>query len=114
MTGAVGLARLNSVHLQLSLLKHEKEYGKVKNSRRGRLDILAEILSHCQQPKTKTSIMYNNNLNYSQLKNNIDILTLQNLLSKKENKYVTTQKGFRFLELFVQLNDLLEEYSPKF
>jgi len=104
----MGLARLNSVQLQFALLKHERERGGVKGSRRGKLDIIAEILAYCEQQKTKTSIMYNTNLNYAQLKGHLDALLAQGLLVAEQNKFLTTEKGFSFLELFVQLNDLLE------
>ncbi len=56
--------------------------------------------------------MYNTNLNYSQLKNQLDALTSQDLLAKKDNKYLITEKGYRFLSLYVQLNDLLDEFNP--
>ena len=72
------------------------------------MDIIAEILLFCEEQKTKTSIMYNANLNYSQLKNHLNTLTSQGLLEKKTNKYVTTERGYRFLELFAQINDLLK------
>jgi len=91
-------------------MKHQKPYGNGNNGRRGRLDIMAEILLYCEQQKSKTSIMYNANINYSQLKSQISALTSQGLLQKKINKYVITEKGYRFLELFAQLNTLLEEY----
>ena len=107
-----GTAKLNSAQLQFALLKHEKEYSNIKGTRRGRLDIIAEILLFCEQQKTKTSIMYNANLNYSQLKRHMDILTAQGLLAKKVTKYITTERGYRFLELFAQLNDLLADFSP--
>lgn len=110
MTNNAGLARLNSVQLQFSLLKHERGRNGVKGSRRGKLDIIAEVLAYCEQPKTKTSIMYNANLNYAQLKVHMDTLLAQGLLVKAGNKYVVTEKGFRFLELFLQLNDLLESF----
>ncbi len=104
-----GAAKLNSQELQFALLRHEKELSAAKNSRRGKMDIIAEILLFCEQQKTKTSIMYNANLNYSQLKSQMNALVSQGLLEKKLNKYVTTKKGYRFLELFAQLNDLLDE-----
>jgi predicted transcriptional regulator len=56
--------------------------------------------------------MYNTNLNYAQLKNHMNILTIQGLLAKKQSKYTTTEKGYRFLELFAQLNDLLDKITP--
>ncbi len=108
-----GTSKFNSHGLQFALLKHEKDWSLFKGSRRGKLDIIAEILLFCEQQKTKTSIMYNANLNYSQLKNQIMTLTNQGLLEKKLNKYIITKKGYRFLELFAQLNDLLDEFNLK-
>ena len=102
---------MNSHELQFALLKHDGEWLGIKGSRRGKLEIMAEILIFCERQKTKTSIMYNTNLNYSQLKNRVDTLTSQGMLAKDINKYVTTEKGYRFLELFAQLNDLLEEFN---
>jgi predicted transcriptional regulator len=105
-------AKLNSHALQFALLKHEGDWSGIKGSRRGKLDIIAEILLFCEQQKTKTSIMYNTNLNYAQLKGQMDSLTSQGLLVKNVNKYLTTEKGYRFLEVFAQLNDLLDEFTP--
>lgn len=108
----VGAAKLNSHELQFALLKHNREWSNLKGARRGKLDIIAEVLLYCEQQKTKTSIMYNTNLNYSQLKSQLEALTAQGLLIKKQNKYLTTEKGYRFLELFAQLNDLLDTFRP--
>ena len=111
-SSSLGLPKLNSHALQFALLKHDGDWNGVKGSRRGKLDIMAEILLFCEQKKTKTSIMYNTNLNYSMLKNQMDTLTSQGLLAKSVNKYYTTEKGYRFLELLAQINDLLEEFTP--
>ena|GEM_PF-632434 len=107
----LGTSKLNSQELLFARLKHEREWNVATGSRRGKLDIIAEILLFCEKQKTKTSIMYNANLNYSQLKGQINSLTSQGLLEKKINKYITTTKGYRFLELFAQLNDLMEEFN---
>lgn len=56
--------------------------------------------------------MYNTNLNYAQLKRHMGTLTTSGLLSKKTNKYATTEKGHEFLDLFVRLNDLVETFEP--
>lgn len=56
--------------------------------------------------------MYNTNLNYSQLKNQIETLTSQGLLAISVNKYIITEKGYRLSELFSQLNDLPDEFNP--
>jgi predicted transcriptional regulator len=111
LSSKAGSAKLNSHQLQFALLKHEKTRNNIKSQRRGKLDIIAEILLFCEQQKTKTSIMYNANLNYSQLKSHVDMLTKQGLLVKKQNKYGTSNRGYRFLELFAELNGLLEEFE---
>jgi predicted transcriptional regulator len=111
-SNSLGTPKLNSHMLQFALLKHEGDWNSIKGSRRGKLDIIAEILLFCEHQKTKTSIMYNTNLNYSQLKSHMDNLTSQGLLAKNLNKYLTTEKGYRFLDLFAQLNDLLDEFAP--
>ena len=93
-------------------LRSDRDWQNTKNTRRGRLDIAAEILCFCEQPKTKTSIMYNTNLNYTQLKRHMGVLTTQKLLIKKTNKYCTTEKGHEFLNLFIRLNNLIDNTSP--
>src|SRR3990170_4716828 len=70
-------------------------------AKRGRMEIIAEILLFCDQQKAKTSIMYKTNLNYSQLQSQLKFLTAQGMLSSNTGKFGTTAKGYRFLELFM-------------
>lgn len=92
---------------RLIKLRHHDGWNFISGSKRGRLEIMAEILYYCDQQKTKTNIMYKANLNYAQLKKHLKSLTSQGLLTANKNKYATTQKGYRFLALFSQLNDIL-------
>jgi predicted transcriptional regulator len=101
--------KLNTHQLQFALLKQGKDSDTL---RRGRQDIIAEILLYCEQQKTKTSIMYNTNLNYAQLKKQMRLLTAQQLLERKINKYQTTEKGLHYIELYAQLNELLTKTIP--
>ncbi|TRO47818.1 hypothetical protein E2P60_02355 [Candidatus Bathyarchaeota archaeon] len=78
-----------------------------RGAKRGRTEIIAEILYYCSQQKTKTDIMYNTNLNFSQLKKYLRFLTSKSLLMADNNAYLTTRTGQRFLKLFVQLNKML-------
>jgi predicted transcriptional regulator len=78
-----------------------------RGGKRGRKEIMAEILCYCSQRKTKTGIMHDTNLNYAQLKNYLGFLTSKDLLVDDNNTYATTQAGQRFLTLFVQLNKML-------
>jgi predicted transcriptional regulator len=117
-SGIVGANKLNA-QLQMALIEYSGETKLVKlrqnnswnftmSSKRGRLEIMAEILRFCDQQKAKTKIMYKTNLNYTQLKKYLRSLTSKGLLSTNANKYFTTQKGRRFLEIFAQLNDILK------
>jgi predicted transcriptional regulator len=94
---------------RLIKLKQNSGWNTTNGSKRGRLDIIAEILTVCDQRKSKTSIMYKAKLNYAQLKSHLEFLTRQGLLTNNMNKYATTEKGYRFLELFVQLSDILNQ-----
>lgn len=96
----LGTTKTNSHNRQLALLRNPIGLSNIKSSRRGKLDIIAEILLFYDQKKTKTSIMYNTNLNYSQLKSHMHTLTSQGMLVKSQNKDNTTEKGYRFIELF--------------
>lgn len=107
--GAQG-TKLNPQYLQFTFLKQGKGGDTL---RRGRQDIIAEILVYCEQQKTKTSIMYNTNLNYAQLKKQMKLLTSQKLLERKINKYQTTEKGIHYLELYAQLDELLNKAIPE-
>jgi predicted transcriptional regulator len=75
--------------------------------KRGRMEIIAEILLFCDQQKAKTNIMYKTNLNYAQIQSQLKFLTAQGMLSMEMGKYATTEKGYRFLELFMGLYDIL-------
>lgn len=57
--------------------------------------------------------MYRTNLNHTQLKTYLTLLTSQNLLAHNSDRYVTTKRGHRFLEAFVGLNDALENRARK-
>jgi len=109
----LGTTRTNSHNRQLALLRNPIGLSNLKSSRRGKFDIIAEILLLCDQKKTKTSIMYNTNLKYSQLKSHMHTLTAQWILVKSQNKYNTIEKGYRLIEFFTQLNDLLDKFNPK-
>jgi len=89
-------------------LKQIKNWNFAKRSKRGRFEIMAEILLYCNQQKGKTKIMYKTNLNYTQLKKHLRSLTSKGLLDANTDKYFTTQKGQRFLKIFAQLNAMLK------
>jgi predicted transcriptional regulator len=88
-------------------LRRNTGRGFTRGGKRGRTEIMAEILFCYRERKTKTSIMYDTNLNYAQLKKYLGFLTSKDLLVADNNTYAITQTGQRFLTLFVQLNKML-------
>ena len=89
-------------------LKQNNGWNLTNGSKRGQLEIMAEILLYCDQEQAKTSIMYKINLSHTQLKKYLKYLTSRGLLGHNLKKYVTTEKGYRFLVLFAQLDDILK------
>lgn len=80
------------------------------DSKRGQLMIMAEILLFCNgKGKAKTKIMYAANINYPLLQKYTEILTSRGLLIPEARNYVTTEKGFAFLQLFTRIHDMLTD-----
>ena len=79
--------------------------------KRGRLEIIQEILKISRRPAKKTSILYRCNLSFSQLQKYLEYLISRNLLSNSKNDgktfYLTTEKGMKFIEEYERLNNLL-------
>jgi len=57
--------------------------------------------------------MYKANLGYEPLETYLALLTSRDLLAHNSDRYVTTEKGHRFLEAFAQLNDVLEDRARR-
>jgi len=81
----------------------------LSGSKRGQLEIMAEILLFCRRGKAKTKIMYATNINYPLLQKYSDTLTSRGLLRFENGKYVTTEKGFAFFNLFKRICDMLAD-----
>ncbi len=95
------------IESKLAKLRQENGLKVTGGTKRDRIEIIAEILLFCGQHKAKTNIMYKTNLNYSQLQNHLAYLTTLGMLTNEESRYITTDKGYRFLELFAELQGLM-------
>ncbi|MFQ6081190.1 MAG: winged helix-turn-helix domain-containing protein [Candidatus Bathyarchaeia archaeon] len=75
---------------------------------RNSLEIMAEILSLCKQPRIKTKVMYRTNLSWQTLQKYLFQLQSQGLLKVhySTTRYATTQKGLKFLEKWRELVEL--------
>jgi len=83
-----------------------------KRKRRDRLYIIAEILDIAKDGTLKTQIMYKANLSFSQLNEYLNFLVNLNFLEVKEvngrTVYKTTEKGFRYLDNYKEILQLLK------
>ena len=102
-------AQIHVVPARLLLREeHGNGWNTIKDSRRGHVEIMAGILRSCQKEKTKTKIMYANNIGHATLRNHLELLASRAFLESRNDGYVTTEKGFVFLELFAGIHDMME------
>lgn len=85
---------------------------------RSRTDIISQILEAASGGATKTKIMYRAFLSYAQLKEYLNVLTINGLLdfNSSEQIFRTTEKGDKFLRLYGQIGEIappgLDESIP--
>jgi len=77
--------------------------------KRDRVEIMAEILGLCSNPKTKTRVMYGTNLSWKMLQHYLAYMQKHELLEVQNDstKYVTTERGRDFVEKWRELKALL-------
>jgi predicted transcriptional regulator len=98
-----------AIESKFAELKQKNSWKFNNGVKRGRMEIIADILLFCDREKAKTSIMYKTNLNYAQLQIHLKRLVTIGMLLYNEQTYTTTEKGYRFLELFAELQGILKE-----
>jgi len=77
--------------------------------KRDRVEIMAEILGLCLEPRTKTHVMYGTNLSWKMLQHYLSKLQSRGLLEVYDNstRYVTSKRGLEFVEKWKELKELL-------
>ncbi len=77
--------------------------------RRGRHDIVMEILKSARKGAKKTIIMYQVNLSYTQLEHYLNALKKANFLTEESNIWRTTQKGLHVIEACTLCHRLMKK-----
>jgi predicted transcriptional regulator len=80
---------------------------------RNRLETLYIILTIAISGVKKTHILYGANLSHSQLNKFLDILINKELIMKKNDSYITTNKGQNFIKEFERIQSLMGEDNKK-
>lgn len=84
--------------------------------RRGRFDIVNDILSIAVDGAGKTAIVYHANLNFNRADAYLDLLIREGLLSVVDGpvlRYKTTEKGMEFLRAYRELRRVLEDATGR-
>ena len=77
--------------------------------RRSRIDIIIDIMDVAKGGVNKTSIVYRANLNFRLANKYLGLLQKQGLIENRLDKYITTDKGKKFLEQAKELTLQLEQ-----
>ncbi|RZN44099.1 MAG: transcriptional regulator [Methanophagales archaeon ANME-1-THS] len=75
--------------------------------RRGRLEIMVEVLSIARGGVGKTEIVYKANLNFKRVKRYLAYLEEKGLIENSRLGYKTTDKGEEFLRDYQKMSELL-------
>ena len=76
--------------------------------RRGRLEIIADILLVAKKGEKKTAIAYKANLNFNRVENYLSYLEEKGLMEHTGGEYKTTEKGREFLRDYQKMKELLK------
>jgi predicted transcriptional regulator len=90
---------------------------QVSTLRRDRIQIIAEIIDSCLKPRVKTHIMYEVGLSYRQLQSYLYEMRKLGLIEIRydKRKYIKTEKGLRFLEKWIQIQQIItSKNDPSF
>jgi len=86
--------------------------------KRGRLEIIYEILLICRKPVNKTSILYKCNLSFSQLQKYMEYLFSYDLLKSIHESpreyYHVTDKGKIYMEEYEKLTGLFSKNKTNY
>jgi predicted transcriptional regulator len=77
--------------------------------KRSRLETFYVLLTLCTRTMKKTHVMYQANLSHYQLEKYLKLLITKQLLMKKEDTYVTTDRGIQFINTFRELQVIMGE-----
>jgi predicted transcriptional regulator len=78
---------------------------------RSRTEIVSQVLEAANGGATKTKIMYRALLSYKQMKEYVKLLTEKGMLvyDPARSSFKTTEKGYRFLQIYDHLDQILKE-----
>jgi len=99
---------MNVMSIEEALKENLSESLKTQlKGRRGKLEIIAEILYIAREGVGKTEIVYKANLNFIRVKRYLSYLEEKGLIENSSSEYKTTEKGKDFLRDYQKMKELL-------
>lgn len=85
-------------------MKINKNEPQKSENKRGRVDIIIDILEVAKKGTNKTAIVYGANLNFQLTEIYLALLQENGFIENMQGKYVTTDKGKMILEKAKEIN----------
>ena len=97
-----------NANASVSMLEFDlpKTAGSRSKERRGKLEIMVEILAICTEGALKTEIVYKANLNFKRVGTYIPFLEKRHLIERSGPNFRTTDKGKEFLDNYYKVKEL--------
>lgn len=98
------MALLLDIKKEEQSMKINKKEPPKSGNKRGRLDIIIDILEVAKGGTNKTAIVYGANLNFQLTEKYLAPLLKNGFVENRQDKYVTTEKGRTILEKAKEIN----------
>ena len=90
------------------VIKESRRGERFKNKeRRGKFEIIADVLSVAREGAKKTQIVYKANLNFKIVSEYLSFLEVKGFIGNTSRDYTTTEKGEKFLRIYKEMEELL-------
>ena len=77
-------------------------------ARRGKVDIIADILKAAKGGSKRTRVVYETNLNFTIFQEYLDVLVERGLIERFNGQVYTTDMGFEYIRIYDDLYELMD------
>ena len=82
-------------------------------ARRGKVDIIADILKVAKGGSKRTRVVYETNLNFTIFKEYLDVLVERGLIERFDGQVYTTDRGLEYIRIYDDLYELMDLNGSK-
>jgi predicted transcriptional regulator len=82
-------------------------------ARRGKVDIIADILNAAKGGSKRTRVVYKTNLNFTIFQEYLDVLVERGLIERFNGQVYTTDRGLEYIRIYDDLYELMDLNGSK-